>query len=369
MKNDFDVVIIGAGVIGLAIGRELAQKKLRVLLLEKNKSFGEETSSRNSEVIHAGIYYPYNSLKRKHCIEGRELLYQYCKENNIPHKKIGKLIVANGLDQEANLHQIYKQGIENGVKDLKIIDEKSAKSLEPNVHCTLAIHSPSSGIIDSHSFMLSLLGKIESNYGDVCFNAPVTGIEKISSGFNINVGGLHSTTISSRNLINCAGLAATEISQMIEVLKDSSTYKPKFCKGNYFSYTGKAPFSMLIYPIPDQDGLGIHSTSDLAGAIKFGPDTEWVDKIDYKVEEELRSKFYNSIKKYYPAIEKHNLNPSYSGIRPKIFNRDGIKKDYVIQQQDEHNVEGYIALYGIESPGLTASLSIAKHVSKLVFYD
>ena len=362
MKYDFDSIVIGAGVVGLAIARSLANSGRTVLLLEENPNIGQGISSRNSEVIHAGIYYPIDSLKRELCIKGRLLLIDYCKSHNINFNLVGKLIVASNEHESKMLSSILETGIKNGVADLEMIGENCIESIEPNLKAIKAILSPSTGIVDSHSLMLSLQGDFESDGGIVSFNSSATSIKKINDGFLVSVNEHDSFGVSSRELINSAGLSAQNISQKIDHLDKSSIPKSRFCKGSYFSLACKSPFSHLIYPVPNNAGLGVHLTLDLAGRAKFGPDTEWVDSPEYSVNTKKIDQFYNAIRKYYPALQKNDLTPDYAGVRPKIVDKGESAADFMIQSHYVHKINGLIALYGIESPGLTSSLAIGDYV-------
>lgn len=365
-----DCIVIGAGIIGLAVAKEMAEHGFETILVEREKSFGMITSSRNSEVIHAGIYYPTNSLKAKLCVKGNELLYQYCKNNHIATKKCGKLIVATHNNQLPDLNKIYQQAKSNGVQDLSIITAKEAISLEPNLNCVAAISSGLTGIIDSHSLMLSLLGKFENAGGHVVYQAPFVSAKYTDNNqFDVHIGGDSDAHVETKFLINCAGLSAPNVAKHIEGMPAQKIPKAYFAKGNYFSLTGKSPFTRLIYPIPEPGGLGIHLTIDMNGAAKFGPDVEWLNvesesDINYQVDEDRSNQFYASIKNYWPNIQENSLVPDYSGVRPKIT-ADG-SADFLFQTQSDHGLEGLINLYGFESPGLTSSLAIAEHVKNLI---
>ncbi|MDC0074243.1 NAD(P)/FAD-dependent oxidoreductase [Alphaproteobacteria bacterium] len=365
MKYSTEVVIIGAGVIGIAIGRALSMSGFEVVILEQNQIIGSETSARNSEVIHSGIYYKKNSLKAKLCLEGNKDLYLYSKKNNIPHKQCGKLIVANTPDESNSLHELYKKGTANGLSDLKIISSSEAKKLEENINCIEALYSPSTGIIDSHTFIKSILTDFEKNEGILALKSQFISAEEINNGIVsiINSGG-EDISIFSKWLINAGGLNSYNIVKSINSY--NLKYAPKifYAKGTYFTLTGKAPFSRLIYPLPSDKGLGIHYTIDINGYGKFGPDIEWVEKIDYSLDENKKEKFIDTISKYFPALNETKLQLGYSGIRPKISGPNQPVEDFLIQTQQTHNVQGLINLFGIESPGLTSSLSIASEVLK-----
>lgn len=371
--NKVDCIVIGAGVVGLAIAKEMAEQGLETILLEREKSFGTITSSRNSEVIHAGLYYPTESLKAKLCVYGNKLLYEYCEKNHVSAKKCGKLIVATDSSQLEILEKIHHQAISNGVKDLSIIDSNEARTLEPHLSCISAIYSGSTGIIDSHGLMLSLLGDFESAGGHIAYQSPLLSAKYIKSNlFSVYVGGNSNTHIQTNFLINCAGLSAPKVAQLIEGMPADKIPKAYFAKGNYFSLKSKSPFKRLIYPIPQPGGLGIHLTIDMNGTAKFGPDVEWLNiesetEINYQVCEDRSSQFYSSIKQYWPGIKDDCLVADYSGVRPKITAAGSI--DFLFQTKSEHQLDGLINLYGFESPGLTSSLAIAKHVKNLVTYQ
>ena len=372
--DHFDICIVGAGVIGLAIAQKLSQRKDSIVLLERNRNFGEETSSRNSEVIHAGLYYANNSLKARLCVEGNTLLYQYCEENRLPHRKIGKYIVAQ-KHQEEQLAALYQLAKSNGVTDLQCCSQSQIHDAEPLVQASLGLYSPSSGIIDSHAFMQSLLQRAEIN--GLCFSArtKVLGIEKQSHGFVVqslcgdrNSRNQEEYSFSCEMLINAAGLEAPGLAKTIIGLAQDTIPSLYFCKGNYFNLSGKAPFSHLIYPMPDANnkGLGIHATLDLAGQLRFGPDTEYITHLNYKVSQQNVASFYQAIRRYYPGLKEQSLTPAYAGIRPKLQAPGKAAEDFLIQTESEHRMPGLIQLFGIESPGLTASLAIANHINNLI---
>ncbi len=361
-----DCVVIGAGVIGLAIAREFAVQKKSVLVIEKEQFIASETSSRNSEVIHAGIYYPKNSLKAQLCVQGKVLLYEYLSKRNIAHKNCGKLIVATTENQLDDLQSIDEKAKENGVFDLMHLSAKEAHEKEPALKCLRALYSPSTGILNAHEYFLSLLGEIEDNNGLCVLNTEVVSIEKTNGHFEVATrshGDYY--TIKSDILINAAGLHATRIAKSTQVLDGKYIPETLYAKGNYFSLTGRSPFNHLVYPVPEKNGLGIHLTLDMQGTARFGPDVEWTKTINYQVDELRAELFYNEIVKYWSEINIKNLKPGYAGIRPKIYFSEEEKKapqDFVIQTKNTHKIEGLINLFGIESPGLTSSLAIAKHV-------
>ncbi len=359
MKDHIDIVIIGAGVIGLAIARSLALKGKQVLIIEAEKNFGMAISSRNSEVIHAGIYNEPTMLKSSLCIAGKNALYDYVKTRNIGHNQCGKLIVASHNSEVSKLQQIKTNAEQCGVNDLQLLTEKECNSFEPDIKAIAGILSPSSGIINSHDYMLSLLTDVENSSGMVAYNSQVTDIKKTSSGFCITTN--NNYQLNCQILINAAGLGAIKIAHMISDLDKNHIPSLYLAKGNYFSYGGKCNFNHLIYPLPEAGGLGIHLTFDMAGAVKFGPDVEFIEHEDYQVTSSSKTKFIEIIKKYYPTIDQSKLNADYAGIRPKISKQGA---DFGIQFSKDHGVEGLVNLFGIESPGLTASLAIGQHVAE-----
>ena len=362
-----DISIIGAGVVGLAIAQHLASPQRQLMILEQHSSFGHETSSRNSEVIHAGIYYPQGSLKATLCVTGKQKLYEYCEKNNIPHQRIGKIIVATKSEEDPILQSILKKAENNGVHDLQWQSQKQLQQIEPEVQGTLALLSPSTGIIDSHMLMRSFLGKAENQGAHFVAQAHVTHIEIVTDGFIVRVSnGGEVYTFHTRILINSAGLHAQKVSHTIEGLASETIPPIYLCKGNYFSMNGKSPFAHLIYPVPEKAGLGIHATLDLAGQTRFGPDTEYIDQENYEVSLDNLPKYYQAIRRYYPNLPDHALQPGYVGIRPKLQAPGESFQDFVIQDQSDHQIPGLIQLYGIESPGLTSSLAIAESVHKLL---
>ena len=360
--DSVDCLVVGAGVIGLAVARALALAGREVIVLEAAEGIGTGTSSRNSEVIHAGIYYPAGSLMARTCVAGRRMLYAYCRDKGIPHANCGKLIVATNAEEDAMLAGIKQRAEANGVEGMRVLTAAEAIGLEPNLRCTSALHSPATGIIDSHAFMLALQGDAE-NAGAVCvFHSPVTGARAMGDGLVVSVGGSEPMTLSCRLLVNSAGLHAPVLARSIKGMPPDRIPNAYYAKGNYFTLSGRSPFSRLIYPVPVPGGLGVHLTIDLGGQARFGPDVEWIDDIDYTVDPARADSFYSAVRKYWPALKDAALQPGYAGIRPKIVPRGGRAQDFVVQGPQTHAVRGLINLFGIESPGLTASLALADYV-------
>lgn len=361
-----DITIIGAGVVGLSIAHELSKSHSNIYIIEKHDSFGRETSSRNSEVIHSGIYYPKDSLKTKTCIEGRQLLYEFCSDNNIPHKKIGKLIVAINNREIKELDELFKHGLNNGLEDLKRLSKDELKKLEPNVNAEAAIYSPSTGILDTHAFMKKLSDKFESHGGSIAYGCELIGIEKNKQGFILAIKDKEGEfKFLSRILINSAGLSSDKISAMAGL--DNPEYKLKYCKGDYFRVSSSKSklITRLVYPVPKKDraGLGIHATVDMAGQLRLGPDDEYVNDINYDVDPRKAKAFYESTRQFLPFIELQDISLDMAGMRPKLQGKGEGVRDFIIKDESENNLPGFINLIGIESPGLTAALSIAKIVA------
>ena len=359
-------VIIGAGVVGLACARALARAGVDVIILEQHNDFGTETSARNSEVIHAGVYYSPGSLKATLCVQGKALLYQFCKDYGVDHRQCGKLIVATTAVQEAQLHTIKQKAEDNVVYDLVLINRAQAQALEPEVECTAALFSPSTGIIDSHGLMLAILGDAESHGAVLAVRTPVERIIAQNNHFEVLTGGDAPTSISANIVINSAGLHAAKVAATIEGLATQHVPTMRYAKGNYFSLSGKAPFSRLVYPIPEPGGLGVHYTIDMGGQGRFGPDVQWIDEIDYQVDATRGEKFYDQIRRYWPKLHDGALQPAYSGIRPKLVIAGEPDADFFIQGPQQHGITGLINLFGIESPGLTSSLAIAEQISRTI---
>jgi L-2-hydroxyglutarate oxidase LhgO len=360
-----ECVVVGAGVVGLAIARRLAEAGREVIVLEAADAIGTVTSSRNSEVIHAGIYYPAGSLMARLCVAGKQALYDYCRDRGIPHRNSGKLIVATRPEEIAKLASIKAHAEANGVADLKQLSGTEARALEPALACEAALLSPSTGIVDSHSYMLSLRGEAEAAGAAFAFLAPLERGRVTADGFELDVGGEAPMTLACDMLINSAGLSATAIARMLDGMPLDLIPPAYLAKGCYFSCNAKAPFSRLIYPVPEPGGLGVHLTLDLAGQARFGPDVEWVDHIDYTVDPARGERFYPAIRRYWPSLPDGALMPSYSGMRPKIVPPAVAVQDFMIQGAQTHGVPGLINLFGIESPGLTSSLAIADYVADM----
>ena len=357
-------MVAGAGVVGLAVARRLALAGREVVVVEAADGIGTETSSRNSEVIHAGIYYPTGSLKARLCVAGKEALYAYCASRFVPHKRLGKLIVATNAREEAGLSALQAKAEANHVNDLTWLSAAEAARLEPAVRCTAALLSPSTGIVDSHAFMLSLQGEAEAAGAMVAFETPLVRGEPEGGGILVETGGAAPMRLRANLLVNCAGLDAPALSRRIVGVDAARIPTPYLAKGSYFMLSGRSPFARLIYPMPEPGGLGVHVTLDMAGQARFGPDVEWVRERHYAVDPCRAEKFYAAIRSYWPALADGALQPGYSGIRPKISAPDAPAADFLIHGPAETGLPGYAALYGIESPGLTASLAIADLVAE-----
>jgi L-2-hydroxyglutarate oxidase LhgO len=360
-----DCIVIGAGVIGLAVARRLAQAGREVIVLEEAEGIGTVTSSRNSEVIHAGIYYRAGSLMAQMCVSGKRALYRYCSDHGIPHRNCGKLIVATTRTETERLQSIRAHAEANGVDDMQLLTGEAARALEPALNCDAALLSPSTGIIDSHAYMLALMGDAEQAGAAYAFYTPLLRARAAAGRIEIETGGDAPMTLACDLLVNAAGLGAPAVARSIEGMPIALIPPAYLAKGNYFSCSARAPFSRLIYPVPEPGGLGVHLTLDLAGQARFGPDVEWVESIDYAVDPARADRFYPAIRRYWPTLPDGALMPSYSGIRPKIVPPAVATQDFLIQGPHEHGVTGLINLFGIESPGLTSSLAIADHVGGL----
>ena len=365
MSLQVHAVVIGAGAVGLACARALARAGKEVIILERNKDFGLETSARNSEVIHAGIYYPAGSLKAAMCVGGRQKLYAFCDEYGVEYNRCGKMIVATSNNQLHDLEKIKARANTNGVDDLQMLSASEAIALEPQLHCTGALLSPSTGIINGRAFMLALLGDAERHGASLALNSKVQSIQSTSQGLLLTVvcDGVEETLLAE-NVLNAAGHQAIALAHTCQAINATSLPKPYLAKGNYFSLAGRSPFSRLIYPVPEPGGLGVHLTLDLGMQARFGPDVEWVETEEYSVNPQRAQVFYGAIRKYWPNLPDDALQPAYAGIRPKIVPPGSADADFKIQGPDEHGVPGLVNLFGIESPGLTSSLAIAEQVNE-----
>ena len=367
MTDIVDAVVVGAGVVGLAVARALALAGQEVIILEAADAFGTETSARNSEVIHAGIYYPAGSLKARHCVAGRRALYRFCDDHGVTAQRCGKLIVATDEAEAATLARIAAGAQANGLTGeddaLRRLTADEAHALEPEIACTAALFSPSTGIVDSHGFMLALVGDAEAQGAMIAYHSRLEAAAVTADGLHLEIatedGGME---LLARRVVNAAGLSAPAVARRIAGVPQAAVPQPYLAKGNYFALSGRPPFRHLIYPVPVPGGLGTHATIDLGGRVRFGPDVEWVDSLDYRVDPARAESFYAAIRRYWPALPDGALLPDYSGIRPKITPPGAAAADFVIQGPEGHGVAGLVNLFGIESPGLTSSLSIADEV-------
>ena len=367
MRESVECVVIGAGVVGLAVARALALSGRAVLVVEKERYIGAHTSSRNSEIIHAGLYYPANSFKARLCVAGRRQLYEYCAARGVATKRIGKLVVATDETEAPLLAKVIAHARANGVDDLELLDAKSARAMEPELACIAAFHSPSTGLIDSHALMLSLQGDAEAHGATVALRAEVaSGRVCGTGGFSLEIAGDEPMTLECELLINAAGIYAPGVARRIDGVPSACIPHDYYCRGVYFILPGKAPFRRPVYPVPEHAGLGIHYTPDLAGQGRFGPDTEWIGGIDYTVDPQRGARFYAAIRKYWPGLPNGALQPGYAGIRPKISGPDEPAADFRIDGAERHGVPGLVNLFGIESPGLTSSLAVADYVVAVV---
>lgn len=366
---DTDVVVIGAGAVGLAVAAEFARSGHDVIVLEAADGIGTGTSSRNSEVIHGGMYYPTGSLRHRMCVAGRRKLYAYLEARRVPHMKRGKLIVATSEKETAKIEGIHASGLANGVEGLEMVTGATAMAWEPNLSCAAALWSPETGIVDSHSYMLALHGEIEDNGALIAFETPVTRIEQMIGGFRVHTGGAEPSAIACRRVVNSAGLGAHALLKSIDDYPTQHVPKFVLAKGNYFGCSGKQAFSRLIYPAPVDGGLGVHVTMDLAGRMKFGPDVEWLStndpaQVDYTVDPRRSDSFYEAIRRYWPGLPDGAITPDYSGCRPKLSGPGEPAADFRIDGPELHGIAGLVNLLGIESPGLTSSLAIAEEVRR-----
>jgi L-2-hydroxyglutarate oxidase LhgO len=361
-----DVAVIGAGVIGLAVARTLALAGREVFVIERERFVGFHTSSRNSEVVHAGIYYPPGSLKARLCVQGRKALYAYCAERGLPHARMGKIIVATTEEEIPALERILEMARANGVQDLEWLSASEVQRLEPEVTAVRGLWSPSTGIIDSHALMAALLEDAVQSGAQVVLGTTVLSGRAEDGGVELALGGDEPSRVHFRSVINCAGLWAPELARRIEGLAADRVPPQLYAKAHYFVLSGVSPFRHLVYPVPVPGGLGTHVTLDLAGRARFGPDVEWVDGVDYAFDESRVEGFIQSIRRYYPALDGGRLQPGYTGVRPKISGPNEPAADFVIHGPEDHGVPGLVNLYGIESPGLTAALPLAERVARLV---
>jgi L-2-hydroxyglutarate oxidase LhgO len=367
--SEFDVVdavVIGAGVVGLAVARALALRGLAPIVVEAETSVGSGISSRNSQVIHAGLYHPPGSLKAELCVAGREMLYGFCESRGIAHRRLGKLVVATNPAELPALQRLHANALANGVDDLVELDAAQARTLEPALSCAGALLSPSTGIVDVHALMLALQADVEAGGGMVVRAAPVLGISCDDVSMRVQIGGIEPTVLSAGFVVNAAGLSAPRVASHIDVLDAACVPPRRFAKGNYFALSGRAPFSRLIYPLPHDGGLGVHLTLDLGGQARFGPDVEWLSTsdertLDYQVDASRTAAFEADVRRFWPGLPAGTLRPDFSGVRPKLHG-PGEAADFVIQGPREHGIDGLVNLFGIESPGLTACLAIAEEV-------
>jgi L-2-hydroxyglutarate oxidase LhgO len=360
-----ECVVIGAGVVGLALARHLARAGHEVVLLEAEDRIGTGISSRNSEVIHAGIYYPAGSLKARLCLAGNRALYAFCESHGVNHRRCGKLIVATDETQVEALRRLRSQAEANGVMDLQWLDAQQARQLEPHLRCVAALLSPSTGIVDSHGLMRALCGEAEAAGASVVLKSPVLGGRRAQTGLELDIGGEDPMTLLAQRVFNGAGLGAIRLARAFKGARpDSLPPLPRLlAKGNYFGLSGATPFSRLVYPVPSQGGLGVHLTLDLGGQARFGPDVEWVDREDYDVDLRRADGFYAEVRKYWPELPDGALQPAYAGIRPKLHEPGEHVPDFLIQREDGHGLPGLVNLLGIESPGLTACLALAEEAA------
>ena len=366
MAERIECAVIGAGVVGLAIARRLALDGREVVIVEAEEAFGTHTSSRNSEVIHAGIYYPTGSLKARLCVAGRNALYRYCAGHDVHHRRIGKLVVATDQEQITALKKYWQQAQTNGVSDLRMLDANEMADLEPEVRGVAGFLSPSTGIIDSHGLMLAYLGDAEMHGASLALASPVVSGIVTDDGIALDIGGKEAMRVVCNTVINAAGFHAQAVARLIEGIPQETIPPTYYAIGHYYTLAGKAPFRRLVYPVARQDWLGVHVTIDLGGQVKFGPDFNWIDRIDYRFDEAREAAFYEAIRRYYPGLKDGALQPGYTGIRPKIAGPGAPAPDFVIQGPRDHGVRQFVSLYGIESPGLTASLAIADYVAQLL---
>jgi len=366
MVDSVEAVVIGAGVVGLAVARRLAMAGREVVVLEAADAIGTETSSRNSEVIHAGIYYPKDSWKARFCVAGKKALYKYCQTHGVEHRNCGKFIVATNEEQISELERLKQAAAINGVPDLEWRTPAEISAEEPAVFCVRALWSPSTGIIDSHGLMLAYQGDAEKAGAMIAFQTPVESGSAEEDGILLSTGGDTPATLKAQIVVNSAGLHAQKMASTISGIPKETIPPCYYAKGNYYSLVGKPPFKRPIYPVPEKAGLGVHVTVDLGGQVRFGPDVEWINDLDYDVDPARADAFYAAVRAYYPDLPDGSIQPGYSGIRPKLQAPGEAARDFLVQGPSEHGISGLVNLYGIESPGLTASLAIADQVALLL---
>jgi len=357
------VLVIGAGVIGLAVARAAARRGHEVIVAEAAGAIGTGISSRNSEVMHGGMYYPTGSLRARHCVAGRRLLYAFCASHGVPHRKCGKLIVATDAAELDKIEALAAQGRANGVEGLELIGGNAAREMEPELSCIGALHSPETGIVDGHAYMLAMRGDLEDAGGAIAFNTPVTGASRTGGQWSVSFGGSDGGEFEFDAIVNCAGLSAQAVARTIADYPASRVPRQVLAKGNYFGFAGKPAFARLIYPTPMPGGLGVHVTLDLAGRMRFGPDVEWITREHYDVDPARAAIFYARIRTYWPGLPDGSLAPDYAGIRPKLTGPGEPAADFMIDAPAQHGLPGLVQMFGIESPGLTSSLSLAEEVA------
>lgn len=370
-----DTVVIGAGVIGLAVAAALAGKQAAggyvgrerpdIWLLEKESLIGSITSSRNSEVIHAGIYYPQGSLKARLCVQGKHRLYEFCKQHDVPHRRCGKVIVATQPCDEEKLAGIQARARLNGVCDLEFLDRGALQQSEPDLKAVAGLSSPSTGIVDSHALMQVLLAKFEALGGNLVLNTPVQRLAQSGRGWSLSLGGVHPCRLQCRQVINCAGLDARKLLQGLTRADGHDFGSLHYAKGCYMAYQGRVPFRRLVYPVPEPGGLGIHLTLDMGGQARFGPDVQWIEQPEYSLPDTLGEKFFQAIRQYWPTVDPERLVPAYAGVRPKVNGEHGSSADFQVEGPSSHGLANLFNLIGIESPGLTSSLALADYVCSL----
>ena len=357
------ILVVGAGVVGLACARALAIAGHEVVVAEAAHTIGQGISSRNSEVVHGGMYYPTGSTRHHHCTVGRRLLYAYCDRRGVPYRRCGKLVVATSAEEEAKVVQIHFTGVANGVEGLRLLEGAEARAMEPALSCSAALWSPETGIVDSHALMLSLSAELADAGGEIALNTPVIAVDQDAGGYVVQFGGADPGKITVDGIVNAAGLGAQRLARQMPFYPADQIPPLVLAKGNYFRFGPRPAFSRLIYPAPVDGGLGIHATLDLAGRMRFGPDVEWVDAEDYRVDPCRAEAFYDRIRTYFPTLPAGSLLPDYAGLRPKLSGPGAPSADFRIDGPERHGLPGLVQLFGIESPGLTSSLSIANDVA------